>query len=57
MCKLHCAEGSMLASCYGTTTTKKQALGPPQKYRYGDEPVPIPIHLNTGTFGVDEIFE
>ena len=22
-------------------TTRKQALGPPQKYRYGDEPVPI----------------
>ena len=21
-------------------TTRKQALGPPQKYRYGDEPVP-----------------
>ena len=30
-------------------TTRKQALGPPQKYRYEDEPVPI--------FGVDEIFE
>ena len=22
-------------------TTRKQALGPPQKYRYGDEPVPV----------------
>ena len=28
-------------------TTRKQVLGPPQKYRYGDEPVPR----------VDEIFE
>ena len=24
-----------------TVTTRKQALGPPQKYRYGDEPVPM----------------
>ena len=37
-----------------TATTRKQALGPPQKYRYGDELVPM---LHTGTFGVDEIFE
>ena len=22
-------------------TTRKQALGPPQKYRYGDEEVPV----------------
>ena len=28
-------------------TTRKQTLGPPQ----------VPVHLHTGTFGVDEIFE
>ena len=42
-------------------TTRKQALGPPQKYRYRDEPVPmlayVPVHLHTGTFGVNEIYE
>jgi len=27
-------------------TIRKQALGPPQKYRYGDEPVPM---LGTGS--------
>ena len=32
-------------------TTRKQALGTPQKYRY--EPVP----MHTGTFGVDGIYE
>ena len=30
-------------------TTRKQALGSPQKY--------LPVHLHTGTFGVDVIFE
>ena len=31
--------------------TRKQALGPPQKYRY------LPVYLHTGTFGVDGIYE
>ena len=40
-------------------TTRKQALDPPQKYRYGDEPVPM---LGTGSspyryFWVDGIYE
>ena len=30
-----------------------QKFHPPQKYRYGDEPV----HLHAGTFGVDGIYE
>ena len=24
-------------------TTRKQAFGPPQKYQYGDEPVPMVV--------------
>ena len=32
---------SSLFELLAIITTRKQALGPPQKYRYGDEPVPI----------------
>jgi len=34
----------------GLRTTRKLTKGPPHKYRYEDEPIPI---LNTSTFGVD----
>ena len=38
-------------------TSRKHAKGPPQKYQNEDEPVPmlvlVPVHLGTGTFGVD----
>ena len=34
----------------GLRTTRKHDKGPPHKYRYEDEPIPI---LDTSTFGVD----
>ena len=41
-------------------TSRKHAKCPPQKYQNEDEPVPmlvlVPIHLGTGTFGVDETY-
>jgi len=42
---------------YKDVTSRKHAKGLPQKYQNEDEPVPmlvlIPVHLGTGTFGVD----
>ena len=46
-----CQNGNLKAEV--GITTRKQALGSPQKYRYENESV----HLHIGTFGVDEIFE
>ena len=38
-------------------TSRKHTKSPPQKYQNEDEPVPmlvlVPVHLGTGTFGVD----
>jgi hypothetical protein len=38
-------------------TSRKHAKDPSQKYQNKDEPVPmlvlVPVHLGTGTFGVD----
>ena len=43
--------------CIQVHTSRKHAKGPPQKYQNEDEPVPmlvlVPVHLGTGTFGVD----
>ena len=33
-------------------TTRKQALGLPQKYRYEDEPVPMLVYLMDGIYGI-----
>jgi len=45
---------------YGATS-RKHAKGPPQKYQNEDELVSmlvlVPVHLGTGTFGVDMTYE
>jgi len=51
--------GGVLLKSRGTDVpSRKHAKSPPQKYQNEDEPVPmlalVPIHLRTGTFGVDE---
>ena len=48
---------AVLGGARADATSRKHAKGPSQKYQNEDEPVPmlilVPVHLGTGTFGVD----